>query len=393
VVQDTRELNRSAVLTQLLRDRPSSRKQIAAATGISQPTVTRAVDELISDGVLAEGEEIVVESRGRRARSIDLIGDRSYALGIDLGASSTRIVLVDLLAQPVRVSALPTPASLGPHELAHWLADQLRAVIPRQIWQRTNQVAIGLPGAVSQEDLSVSNAPNLPAVEDPGFLAALRDELGKPVHLDNDANYALLGEQRFGAAKDAPNAAMLTLGAGLGAGLAVEGKLLKGSRGLVGEFGQLPVGPMGSRLEHLVTGPGILSRAKEANVELNDPSELFAKDTSPLVRSLRAQFDQALLIVLMAIVVSCEPSTIVLGGGISKSLASELSQYEESLRTALRYAPKLTPAELGDFSGAAGAAVASLHAEYLAIGVQREALAALPGWATLTASALNQASA
>jgi hypothetical protein len=61
-------------------------------------------------------------------------------------------------------------------------------------------------------------------------------------------------------------------------------------------------------------------------------------------------------------------------------------------RTALQYAPKLTPAELGDFSGAAGAAVASLHAEYLAIGVQREALASLPGWATLTTAALRQAS-
>lgn|GEM_PF-601550 len=392
MVQDTRELNRSAVLTQLLRDRPSSRKQIAVATGISQPTVTRAVDELIGDGILVEGEEIVVESRGRRARSIDLVGDRCYLLGVDLGASSTRVLLIDLLATPLRVAVLPTPVGLGAAELAQWLARELREVIPDELWRRTSQVALGLPGAVSQDDFSVSNAPNLPAVEDAAFLTTLRAELGRPVHLDNDANYALLGEQRFGAAKDAPNAAMLTLGAGLGAGLAVEGTLLKGNRGLVGEFGQLPVGPMGSRLEHLVTGPGIMRRAAEANVSLSEPAELFAKDTSPLIRSLRAQFDQALLIVLMAIVVSCEPSTIVLGGGISKSLAGELSQYEESLRTALRYAPKLTPAELGDFSGAAGAAVASLHAEYLAIGVQREALTWLPGWATLTAAALRQVS-
>ena len=66
---------------------------------------------------------------------------------------------------------------------------------------------------------------------------------------------------------------MLTLGAGVGAGLAVEGRLLWGARGLVGEFGQLPVGPMGSRLEQMVTGPGIMQRAQEANAHLDDVIE------------------------------------------------------------------------------------------------------------------------
>lgn len=390
MVQDTRELNRSAILSELLLTRPSSRKQIATSTGISQPTVTRAVDELIADGVLFEGEEIVVESRGRRARTIDLVADRALVLGVDLGATNTRILLTDLLATPIHVSVLPTPSDLAPADLAHWLSRKLLACAAAQ-WDLISQVALGLPGAVSQEDFSVSNAPNLPQVEDPVFLATLRSDLGKPLQIDNDANYALLGEQRFGAAKSSPNAAMLTLGAGLGAGLAVEGRLLRGSRGLVGEFGQLPIGPMGSRLEQMVTGPGIMRRAQEANAHLDDPSGLFVAAVTPLIRSLRAQFDQALLIVLMAIVVSCEPSTIVLGGGISKSLTPDLGQYEESLKLALGYAPKLTSAALGDFSGAAGAAVASLHGEYLSIGVERDALASLPGWTNLTPDSLRGA--
>ena len=107
------------------------------------------------------------------------------------------------------------------------------------------QIALGLPGAVGEAGDQVSNAPNLPQIEDPAFLAGLRAALPAPIVIDNDANYALLGEQRFGAASAAPTAAMITLGAGLGSALAIGGRLLRGKHGLVGEFGQLPVGPFG----------------------------------------------------------------------------------------------------------------------------------------------------
>lgn len=390
MVQDTKELNRSAVLTELLRHRPSTRKRVSTATGISQPTVTRAVDELIGDGILFEGEEVIAESRGRRARSIDLISDRAYVVGVDLGASNTRLLVTDLVATPIRAATLSTPTELGSIDLAHWLAGEIKAVSANH-WDRVAQVALGMPGAVSQDDFTVSNADNLRQVEDALFLGALRDELGKPLQIDNDANYALLGELRFGAAKSALNAAMLTLGAGLGAGLAVDGRLLQGRRGLVGEFGQLPMLLVGDRLGQLVTGPGIMRRAREANLPLTDPSGLFAHDASPLLRAMRAQFDQALLIVVMAIVAACEPQVIVLGGGISASIGNDLSQYEEFVRTTLRYSPKLVPPKLGDFSGATGAAVSGLQAEYLDIGVNRHALASLPNSDALSAESLRRA--
>lgn len=390
MVQDTRELNRSMVLTELLRSRPSSRKQLSLATGISQPTVTRVVDELILDRILLEGEEIVVESRGRRARSLDLLADRAYAIGIDMGASNTRLLLTDLLGRPITLAARPTPSDLGPAELAGWVCDLLRTHAGAQ-WAEVSQIALGLPGAVSQEDLTVSNAPNLRQIEGTAFVTALLELVSKPLQIDNDANYALLGEQRFGAAMDAPNAAMLTLGAGLGGALAIDGRLVAGTKGLVGEFGQLPVGPMGSRLEQLVTGPGIMRRAAEANVHLEDPSSLFEPNTTPPVRALRAQFDQGLLVVLMALVVSCEPSTIVMGGAISKSLSGDLSQYEELLRSTLRYTPRITTAVLGDYSGAVGAAVQGLHAEYLAMGVSRDALTSLPSGPAVTVDTLAAA--
>jgi glucokinase len=381
MVQDVRSLNRSAVLTELLRSRPVSRKEIAKETGISAATVTRAVEDLISDGIVAEGDDIVEERRGRRARAVDLVADRALVAGVDLGASSTRSIVTDLLGRPRLTDVRPTPTDLDPDRLAAWVATTLRTRCGGD-WSLVSHVSVGVPGAVGS-DLLISNAPNLPQIEDPAFLSGLRERLGVRFEVDNDANYALLGEQRFGAARHTPTAAMLTLGTGLGAALAVDGQLLRGRHGLVGEFGQLPVGPLGTRLEHMVTGPGILRGAAEANVSIGSPADLFDSNGSPAIRALRSQFDQALLIVLTAITVSCEPVTIVVGGGISKSLEGALPGYEDSLRRMLRHAPKLVTAGLGDFSGTVGACVASLHAAYRSIGVESDALTELPASPTL----------
>lgn len=385
-------LNRNSVLTALLLNRPSTRTQLAAATGISPATVTRIVDTLLADGTLVEGNEIIATNRGRRARNVDLVPDRQFVLGIDLGATNTRILLTNLLAEPLHAKEVTTPVALHPEGLARWVEDELRAAAGEH-WGAIRQICLGLPGAVSQHEDTVSNAPNLPQVEEPKFLGELRRALDKPLRIDNDANYALLGEQRFGAARGEPTAAMLTLGAGVGTGLAVDGRILRGRRGLVGEFGQLPAGPLGSQLEHMVTGPGILRRAAEASIRLGTPAGLFAEDAGPGVRALRTQFDQALLIVLTAIVVASEPSTIVLGGGISKSLTPSLSQFEDALQRTLRFTPKLVPPALGDYSGAVGAAVAGLQAVYLDLGVDPQALSELPHSGALNLASIVDAQA
>ncbi|GAA1055084.1 sugar kinase [Agromyces luteolus] len=377
MVNDTRQLNRMAVLTELLRIRPASRKQLAAASGLSAATVTRAVEQLIAEGVLVETSELVSEQRGRRAVLLDVVADRTFVVGVDLGASNARILLADLVGTPVERRELATPVRADAAELAEWLASAARDLAGDR-WDRVERLYLGLPGAVGRDGSTISNAPNLPQVEAPGFLELVRLAADRPVGADNDANLALLGEQHFGAARAAPTAVMVTIGAGLGAGIAIDGRILRGARGVVGEFGQLPAGPLGTRLELMVTGPGIMRLAAEAGVRLGSPADLFATDASEPVRALRAHFDQAMLIVLTAATVSCEPEVIVLGGGIAKSLARDLGRYETVLEHHLGTAPRLTASELGDFAGATGAVVAALHEVYRSMGIDERAFGDLP---------------
>lgn len=390
MVLGTRELNRNAVLTQLMRDRPASRKALAEASGISPATVTRSVDLLIGQGIVAETEVVVSSKRGRRAIHLDIVADREFVVGIDVGASNTRIVVADLLARPEVAREVRTPYGMDESDLATWLGAQLRGAAGDR-WDRVSHICMGVPGAVSETERSVSNAPNMPQLEAPDALTHIETLVGRPIRFDNDANYALLGELHFGAARSASTAAMLTVGAGLGAGLAIDGRILRGDRGLIGEFGQLPAGPGGTRLEHLVSGDGILRLAAEAGVALDDPSGLFRPDPSPPVAALRARFDQALLIVLAAATVSCDPQSIVLGGGISKSLGPALERYEEALQQTLRTSPRLAVAELGDFSGAVGAVVAALQSAYRTMGVEEGAALTLPQGTSLAAEGIRNA--
>jgi predicted NBD/HSP70 family sugar kinase len=293
------------------------------------------------------------------------------------GASSTRVVVADLLGAPIQQRTSATPTETGAEELAAWVAELATSTADADLVDVAG-FAVGVPGAVRSTERSIWNAPNLPQVEDPAFLRHLESRLERPVAVDNDSNYALLGELRFGAARTASTAVMLTVGAGLGAGVALDGHLLRGRNGLVGEFGQLPVGPMGTALEQLVTGRGITRRAAELGHPVSSPAEIFATDAAPQLVALRRHLEQALLVVLTTAVVSYEPDVVVIGGGIAGSLAPGLPQLTAELTRVVGCAPPVVIAELQDMSGAFGAVVAALHGVYVELGLAPEDLTRVP---------------
>lgn len=366
----------TVVLTDLLRHAPTSRKEVADRSGLSQATVSRAVEQLLATGLIRELGEVVASTPGRRAVQLAVVAERTHVVGVDLGASTVRVVVADLMGTTVARAAEPTATQLDAPALAKDVARQVRDAAAGH-WRSVASVVLGIPGSIDRETGAVANANNLPQVEDPRFATVLGDELAVPVSLHNDADLALLGEQQVGAARHADAAAMLTLGTGLGAALAFRGQIVQGRHGIVGELGQLPLDGS-TRLEDLLTGPGIIAAAERAGVRLASPASLFDKDADAPVQALRERFDAALLLALTAVTVACEPAVIVLGGRVAESLDGDWERYETALRHAIRYAPRLAPPALGAYSGATGAAVHGLHAAYRALGVADADLIDLP---------------
>lgn len=376
-----RQANRSAVLACLLTAPGAvTRGWLAERTGLSQATVSRVTDGLITEGMIAEGAEVASGQRGRNAVSLRLTDTIGVVCGVDIGGRDCRMIVSDLRGNQLARSDDATPVRLGPAELAGWLADRVASLTDDQPGP-LRAVAMGLPGMVTEDGLRISGAPNVPQIEGTDFAARLREAMSVGVTLDNDANLALLGELRFGGGLGLSSVVTLTIGAGLGAGVALDGRLIRGRRGMVGEFGYLPIGPSGELAEDLLSGTGLLRRARALGVRLpdaGDAGDVFAADAPTLLAPLREQFDRALLLVLAAASTAYEPEAIVIGGVLLPVVAQRLPAIAARLRELLPAAPRLRPSLLGDRAGALGAVVAACQVGYAELGISVEDATGLP---------------
>ena len=256
---DTRQASRSEVLWVLLGQGAASRDHLATTAGLSASTVSRVIDDLVRDGLVRERPSVPTGRRGRRITPVEFVGHVGAVVGIDLGGTYCRIIAVDLLGKVLHQVREETPQKLSSLKTARWLAERVNAVVGEE---SLYSVTVGIPGIVHPVTGTVRAASNLPQVDGNIFVDELRRRVGSPVSLDNDSNLALLGEMRLGAAQGYRNAVMFTIGTGLGAGVVLDGRLLRGRTGLVGEFGCfLPVGAGGETLEEVISASGLLKEA------------------------------------------------------------------------------------------------------------------------------------
>ena len=363
---DTRQANRSAVLWALLQRGTTTRLELGAGTGLSPATVSRVVDGLMSEGLVRDAPSVPTGRRGRRISPVTFDGDAGTVVGVDLGGSNCRFVAVDLLGRVRHRVRCRTPARMSTRKLAGWVSDR---VSPLLEGRPLGSVAIGLPGIVDPVTSAVRGARNLCQVEGLAFVDAVREQVPAPVIFDNDSNMAVLGEIRLGAARGQRNVVMFTIGTGLGAGVVLDGRLLRGRSGLVGEFGYLPVGPEGTTLEALLSAQGLIEQSAHRGVHLTSPTAVFAPSAPRGLQVIRKRFSQGLVAALVAVSVAYEPDVVVLGGGVANALRDALGGVEKELRVLVPDGPDLAVSAVGDPAGAFGAVVAGLCDAYRQLGV------------------------
>jgi predicted NBD/HSP70 family sugar kinase len=358
---------RSTVLAAILADGQATRAELACSTGFSPQSASEAVDALLAEGLIAQGGDLLTGS-----------AELGLVCGVDLGGSNCRFLVADLLGNPVQVSHELTPITIGAEALAEWLAGRVTA-LTGGLDARLRAVVVGLPGMVAADGSAISGAPNVPQIQGEGFARRLTQAIPAPVHLYNDSDLALLGELRFGAGRGLTNVVMFTIGAGLGSGAVLDGVLLRGRRGLTGEFGFLPVGPSGETIEDLLSGNGLLRQARALRAPVSDAAGLFAADAPDLLEPLLERFDRALVLALTAATVAYEPDAVILGGGLSPAVARRLEKTSGLLAELLpNPPPDLRLASLGDLSGTLGALVVGYQTAYRALGIAAADAAGLP---------------
>jgi predicted NBD/HSP70 family sugar kinase len=246
-----------------------------------------------------------------------------YVVGIDLGG--TKVVAGIAGGGGAIVADRREPTATG-GELVGQLARLVRELARDADIDPERIVATGIGGAGVPEGGAFGLAPNLVGAADASFAGRLSEALTHPVVLENDVNVAALGELHHGVGRRHRDFAVVAVGTGIGMGIVIDGRLVRGSRGAAGEIGFLPLGadPLAEEnrrrgpLEEMVAGDAMAERFRRAAGVAATAEEIFERAGRGDPAALDALDEEAKWVAaaLVAAHAVLDPELFVLTGGI-----------------------------------------------------------------------------
>ncbi|MCY3880035.1 MAG: ROK family transcriptional regulator [Rhodobacteraceae bacterium] len=322
----SRQLTTCMVMQEIVHCGPISRSSIAKQTGLSKQTVGEIARQLEAEGWIRETGRTSGHV-GRTAVTYEIIHDAACFIAVDLGGTKVRAATVDLAGNIHTEETERTDPSGGPDvvaqiaRLCHAVTVKGRIALPA-----VKLAVIGVPGIPDRETGRVHLAPNIAGLDQINFQAKLGKAIGIDVIVENDVNLAVQGEHWIGCGSGIDDLVYISLGTGIGAGIMMGGKLLRGADAAAGELGYLPIGsdpfdPESLRvgaLERTVAGSGIRKRYKDLTNKTLDVSAIFDAAKSGDVNACRvldetAQFLARAIAAVSAVV---NPGKVILGGSI-----------------------------------------------------------------------------
>ena len=305
--------------------------------------------------------------------------DRNAALGIDVGGTEIKFGLIQRSGRVLAADGVETWAGAGREGIGAGVREAVAKAKALAAEEGVNLKAagMGIPGTVSgKRGCIIEDPPQIPGLEGWEVGDFLRAETGLPCAVDNDASLAALAEARAGAGRDVPTLLVVTVGTGIGGGVVIGGRLIRGRYGTAGEIGHMGFHPEGPHCGH--GGNGCLESYCSATAVLRmfrerggDPGasvrkivEGAARGEQPHVSVLGAA-GRNLGRGLASFSNIIPPDLILIGGG----LASAGDLLMRSLREGFGYQalPHVTKgvrirrALLGNQAGMVGAAILALE--------------------------------
>lgn len=239
-------------------------------------------------------------------------------------------------------------------------------ILSRECGRSPEGIGIAAPGMAAQDESCIAYLPES-KVKLEGLQWADFLDVEVPVRVLNDAHAALLGERWLGAAQKFDNALLLTLGTGVGGAILWEGQLFRGHLGRAGHFGHLCLSPDGEpglfgmpgSLEDCIGDQTIQARTGSKYASTRDLVEAVEAGDAEADAIWRRSL-KLLACGLGSLINILDPEAIILGGGIARAGETLFRPLQEALDS-VEWRPtgvgvKLVPAELGEWSGACGAA-------------------------------------
>ncbi|WP_107101414.1 ROK family protein [Streptacidiphilus griseoplanus] len=374
-----RRAHEAEVVSLLRRHGALTRSQLGELIGLSRTSLSDITGTLLSNGVVMAERSEAQGVRGRPAEVLRLDPGAGQIVGVDFHHRRVRVVVVNAAHRVIGSAARP-------YELGRPWADRLDLALGllaemvsdgRVTLGGLERIGVGITGPQPIADgTETGERPSGLAVE---VSRAFGERYGVPVLVENNTRLTALGEAAQGAGAAAGNMVYVQLSFGVGGGLVLGGRLVRGSAGTAGEVGHVPValdGPAcrcGGRgcLEQYASLPPVMRRAgyrdtgpesvEEFLTAATDPSAPRHQDSADAVRSVARPLGH----VLSGLCNVLSPELVVIGGEMARVGRLLTEAVHEELQTkVLRPVMKqlrLRTAQLGDEGGALGAVALALH--------------------------------
>ena len=307
-------------------------------------------------------------------------------IGIDVGGTNVKIALVNEQGNIIYSNSIPTRAEMGYEYTINNMKEAIAELIKetKSDAKSIEGIGFGFPGQIDYQKGIVRLAPNIPGWVEVPIAEIIEKEFGIPTRVDNDVRCAALGELNYGAGIGCENLICITVGTGIGSGLIINGKLVRGASNAAGEIGHIKLdmngGPLcgcGDRgcLEAFASGPSIVAMAEEyikggkstKYRELANPDitpyivSEAAKQGDPVAKRIFTIMGEYIGIGLASVVNLLNPEKIIIGGGVAAAGDLLLNPIKENLiKRAMPIAGaavEIVPAQLGNSAGVIGASL------------------------------------
>lgn len=235
-----REINRQIILNLVREHQPLSRADLARRMDIGRGMITSLVDELLAEEAIYEGATVDAP-RGRKPKMLYVRTHDRLVIGVDVRFSRTYLMLADFSGTPVVTERFDTITE--PEALVAELASRIARLL--QTHEGAGQcegIGLVVPGMTDQRSGRVLFAPQL-GWRDVSLRDPLSHATGLPVFIENAPIACALAQMWLGQrGTDVPtDFVYMTVSDGVGAGIVVNGEVVRGAAQSAGEFGHLPL--------------------------------------------------------------------------------------------------------------------------------------------------------
>ncbi|RIJ78208.1 ROK family protein [Nakamurella silvestris] len=366
-----REMSVQLIVDEVAASGSVSQSDLVRVTGLSRATVASVVTDLVTEGrlVLSAGPETV--GRGRPPRLLSLGTAAGYVVAIDFGHAHLAVAIADRAGVLLHEENQVLDVDGSSTEVLQTAVDTIRrnaAALPT-CQGRPAAVVMGVPGPIDIESGRLRSGTLLPGWVGSNPAEELGRLVGQRVWVENDANLGALGEMAYGAAQGVRDFLYVKVSSGIGAGVVVDGRIYRGSRGTAGEIGHVQVrddGALcrcGSRgcLETLSSADSALGFLRQAHGEglTFDDAMAIVRSADPGAVRLFNDMGMAIGKVVAAVCSNLDPQVIVVGGKMVDAEGPLLEGISTAVR---RYTQPYVSSQLAVVAGTLGARAGLLGA-------------------------------